>query len=379
MIAEDRVAGAFVLLDGYVTDDVLPGAAAIVGYQGRIIGEHYTGLADAVARHPITADTLFAVASLTKPLTATALMALVERGLCSLDEPVGQIAPEFAALSRGVTVRHLLTHTSGLPGFAPRNEALRAAQAPLPTLLEAFLRCSPGYAPGTAFRYSNAGVAAQAALIARLSGVGYHEAVAALALRPLGMHDSFLPVARAHWSRIAQVADAAYAGLPHESFNSPYFRSLGLPWGGLYATARDIHRFLTYFLAAWPADDDQAETATEREGPLSPATRRAMTVAQVAVPPASPHPDDDLDARAWPLVEWGLGWEIKGAKRPHRTGELTSPRTFTHAGAAGALMWADPASGLSCVLLTNRALASGWATVPARHARFSNAVAAAVR
>jgi len=316
VIAEDRVAGAFALLDSYVTDGVLPGAAAIVGYQGRIIGEHYTGLADAVARRPITADTLFAVASLTKPLTATALMALVERGLCSLDEPVGQIAPELAALSRGVTVRHLLTHTSGLPGFASRNEALRAALAPLPTLLEAFWRCSPGYAPGTAFRYSNAGVAAQAALIARLSGVGYHEAVATLALRPLGMHDSFLPVAPAHWSRVAQVADAAYAGLPHESFNSFYFRSLGLPWGGLYATARDIHRFLTYFLAAWTTDDDQAETATEREGQLSPAARREMTVAQVAVPPAPAHPDDDLDAQAWPLVEWGLGWEIKGGQTP---------------------------------------------------------------
>jgi len=379
MIAMHRVAGAFALLDSYVTEGVLPGAAAVVGYQGRIIGEHYTGLADQVTRRPIAADTLFAVASLTKPLTATALMALVERGLCSLDEPAGQIAPELSGLSAGVTVRHLLTHTAGLPGFAPENEALRTARAPLPALLEAFLRCAGGFAPGTAFRYSNAGVAAQAALIARLSGVGYHEAVAALALRPLGLEDSYLPVDRAHWPRIAHVADAAYAGLPHESFNSPYFRTLGLPWGGLYATARDIHRFLTSFLTAWLPDDQRTEGTTASDGPLSAAARREMTMAQVTVPPAPAHPDDDLDAQGWLPVEWGLGWEIKGAKRPHRTGELTSARTFTHAGASGALMWADPTSGLSCVLLANRALASGWAMAPARHARFSNAVAAAVR
>src|SRR5262249_45381967 len=107
--------------------------------------------------------------------------------------------------------------------------------------------------------------------------------------------------------------------------------------------------------------------------------RREMTSIAVAVPPAPVHPTDDFNAQYLLLVEWGLGWEVKGGKRPHRTGELTSARTFTHEGASGTMMWADPASGLACLLLANGALASGWAAAPARQARFSNAVAAALR
>jgi CubicO group peptidase (beta-lactamase class C family) len=103
-----------------------------------------------------------------------------------------------------------------------------------------------------------------------------------------------------------------------------------------------------------------------------------MTSVQAAVPPAPPHPDDDWSVQERAVVEWGLGWEIKGATRGHHTGDLTSARTFSHLGASGTMMWADPDAELGCVLLTNRALSSGWAAAPARHARFSNAVAAAL-
>jgi CubicO group peptidase (beta-lactamase class C family) len=229
------------------------------------------------------------------------------------------------------------------------------------------------FTPGSALRYSNAGVHLVAAVIEALSGLSYHEAVERLVLRPLGLRDSFMPLPENEWPRTALVADPSYPGTAHEQFNSPYHRRLGIPWGGLYTTARDVSRFVTYFLDAWLPGAVGAP-----EGPLSRLTRRAMTSVQAAVPPAPAHPHDDLNAQGWAVVEWGLGWEVKGAKRPHRTGELTSPRTFTHAGAAGAMMWADPDTGLGCVLLANRALASGWAAAPARQARFSNAVAAAL-
>jgi CubicO group peptidase (beta-lactamase class C family) len=372
------MAAAFALLDGYVAEGVVPGAAAVVIYRGQVVGEHYTGLAGARDGRPVEAGTIFALASLTKPVTATTLLVLVERGLCSLDEPVERFIPELREVAGGgaVRVRHLLTHTSGLPGYVPEDGALRAAQAPLGAFLAAALRCAPSFPAGSALRYSNPGVHLQAALIERLSGQGYHAAVRDLVLAPLALRDSFIPLPEEQRARVAHVADPGYPGTPHEQFNSPYFRGLGIPWGGLYATARDVSRFLGYFLAAWPDGDAAADAP---DGPLSRTTRRAMTSIAVAVPPAPPHPADDLNAQEWPLVEWGLGWEVKGGKRPHRTGELTSARTFTHAGASGTMMWADPASGLACVLLANRALASGWAAAPARQARFSNAVAAALR
>ncbi|HEX2923019.1 MAG TPA: serine hydrolase, partial [Chloroflexota bacterium] len=76
-------------------------------------------------------------------------------------------------------------------------------------------------------------------------------------------------------------------------------------------------------------------------------------------------------------VEWGIGWEVKGQKRPHGTGELTSASTFLHSGSSGTMVWADPELDVCCVLLTNQTLASGWTTRCPRQAMFSNAVAAA--
>lgn len=375
-----QIERAFAVLDGFVAEGTIPGAAAVVTQDGRVVGAHYVGLADPSTRRPVREDTLFCVASLTKPVTAAALLAVVERGLCGLDDPVGHIVPETHTIagSERITVRHLLTHTSGLPGFAPGDAALRAAHAPLDAFFAAALRCPLGFRPGSAFRYSNVGVHLQAAVIARLTGQDYHTAVSNLVLRPLALRDSFIPIPPDQWPRVAVVADPAFAGTPYEQFNAPYHRTLGIPWGGLYATAADVSRFLTYILSAWLPWLPPAAALPAVESPLSRSTRRAMTSAQTAVPPASPHPDDDLNVQDRAIVEWGFGWEVKGATPRHYMGQGTPSRTFGHLGASGAMMWASPSAGLGCVLLTNRALRSGWASSPARQARFSDAVAACV-
>src|SRR5438874_7850079 len=89
-----RLAGAFALLDSYVADGALPGAAAVVTHHGRLVGAHYTGLADPAERRPVQDRTVFCLASLTKPVTATATLVLVERGLCSLDESISRFVPQ---------------------------------------------------------------------------------------------------------------------------------------------------------------------------------------------------------------------------------------------------------------------------------------------
>jgi CubicO group peptidase (beta-lactamase class C family) len=115
---------------------------------------------------------------------------------------------------------------------------------------------------------------------------------------------------------------------------------------------------------------------------MSPATARAMTTVQFAPPDAPADLAPELRDSAppetiQPEVAWGIGWEIQGTKRLHRSGDLTSPETFGHAGATGTMVWADPQTEIACVLLTNRTLASGWTTERPRQTLFSNAVMAA--
>jgi CubicO group peptidase (beta-lactamase class C family) len=108
-----------------------------------------------------------------------------------------------------------------------------------------------------------------------------------------------------------------------------------------------------------------------------------MTSIQAAPPDAPPDLAPELREVVPPVaraaVAWGLGWEIKGAKRRHPSGDLTSPATFGHGGASGTYAWAEPTEDLVCVLLTSRASRTGWAEERPRQALFANAVMAALR
>jgi beta-lactamase class C len=367
-----RLNQAHALLRGYVEGGVLPGAATYISRHGEEAASWYLGYADPATERPVTAETLFPLASITKPMTAALVLTLVEAGQIALDEPVCTVLPELLhPATERITLRHMLTHTSGLPGYLAENAALRAKQQPLARFVEASLRTAPRFPPGTQFCYSNVALALLGEVASRLAGGAYAGALRSRVLQPWGLDDVYLPIPETHWSRTASVRDAAYSGTDHETFNSPYFRGLGIPWGGAYASAQAVAAFAQPFLAAWGAGSDDC--------PLSVAARRQMTMAQATVPPAPHHSQDDMAAQDWPRVSWGLGWDIKAARQPHFSGDLTSPATFGHLGASGAAVWADPASGVLVVLLTNRALSSGWASLPPRQARFANAVMAAAR
>ncbi|HEX2186886.1 MAG TPA: serine hydrolase domain-containing protein, partial [Chloroflexota bacterium] len=211
----------------------------------------------------------------------------------------------------------------------------------------------------------------------------FHPFVQREILSRLGMeHTSLLPPEE--WDgRIAWVERTGQEGLDWEAANSRYYRSLGIPWGGMFSTPRELVRFVDLFLPAAGGRLRVGARAGDGQRLVSPATARVMTSVQFAPPdaPADLAPElRDAAARTPPLpaVEWGIGWEVKGTKRPHRSGELTSAGTFAHAGATGTMVWADPRTDTVCVLLTNRTLVSGWTTERPRQALFSNAVMAAV-
>src|ERR1035437_8901002 len=261
----ERLAVAFGLLEQWVEEGVLPGVAAIVARGGKIAGEAYLGLADRVQNLPVTSETIWSLASVTKPFTATAVMILVERGQISLGEPLHHLLPDILDAPstsfdrRLVTLRHVLAHCSGLPGFAPDNLALRQAHQPLEEFVRSFGRQPLFFAPGAAHLYSNPGILLAAEVVGRsLAGsLGtrvdrpqvrrYHQFVHEEILAPLGMAASSL-LPPTEWSeRIAVVERTGQEGQDWEVGNSAYFRSLGIPWGGMFSRPLNHARSVDLF------------------------------------------------------------------------------------------------------------------------------------
>jgi len=393
---------AFDLIERWVARGVVPGAAALVARGGRIAGEAYVGLA--TEQRPADSETIWGLASITKPFTAAAVMLLVERGIVALDESVADLLPEFMDGSspetpfdrRAVTLRHLLAHCSGLPGVSPDNLDLRRAHAPLEAFVTSFGRQPLLFAPGALHYYSNPGILMAAEVVGRAvtgtlrrsvasPAVGhYHPFVQQHLLAPLGMASSALRPPPAWSERIAWVAGTGQEGQDWEMANSAYYRGLGIPWGGLFSRPRDLVPFVDCALPAAGGRQRIGHSDPVLPGAriLAAATVRAMTTVQFAPPdaPADLAPelrDGAPPAIIRPEVAWGIGWEIKGTKRPHPSGDLTSPATIGHLGSTGTMVWADPETDIVCILLTNRTLASGWTTERPRQGLFSNAVMAA--
>jgi CubicO group peptidase (beta-lactamase class C family) len=303
---------------------------------------------------PLAEDALFLVASITKPVVCAGVMLLVQEGRLSLDESVADILPAFGAHGKGaVTVRHLMTHTSGLPDQLEENVALRTRHAPLAEFVRAVYGLAPLFEPGSRVRYQSMGILMLQEIVERLTGRALRDWLAERLFAPLGMRDARLGLPEGGLARTVYAhasGDPLYGSDETDwGWNSAYWRGLGAPWGGLHATADDLGTFLNHLLGEAP-------------GPLSAAARRAMVRDQTAALPDLP-PRDRLAER------WGLGLRL-GARA---YGDLASPQTFGHTGATGTLFWADPESRLACVLLTNRPGASRTL-----FPRFSNAVVAAL-
>jgi CubicO group peptidase (beta-lactamase class C family) len=179
-------------------------------------------------------------------------------------------------------------------------------------------------------------------------------------LEPLGIRDIVADPTGLHLERVAQLADASHPGTNFETYNSDYWRALALPWGGLFGTPRDAVRFAAAFLPSGKRF-------------LSEAATSLMTIDQTMGVPGGV---ESAKVR-WDPGRWGLGWEVKGEKRRHWTGDFTSPRTFCHFGHAGTLLWGDPERDLALAVFANRTVTHMWGFILPRWQRLSNAVIAA--
>jgi CubicO group peptidase (beta-lactamase class C family) len=360
MANPDRLQRAYDLIERWIRSGRVPAAALTVGYSGavlepRILGRRGPGPTESA----ISPDALFLVASITKPVTATAILMLVERGLLGLDDRVAEFVPAFARNGKHeVRVRHLLTHTSGLPDMVPENNALRAAHAPLSAFLDAIAGLRLDFAPGTRVQYQSMGFAMLAEIVHQISGRSLAEFLRAEIFEPLGMHDTSLGWAPEKKARIAAIRLAPEQMATDWNWNSPYWLGFGAPWGGLITSPGDFARFCRMLLGGG---------ALEGVRVLGRATVRAMIGNQLETLPQVP----EEDRRCRP---WGLGWRRNWPGHPETFGDLLGPRTYGHWGATGTLCWLDPDADTFAILFTTEPLGIDRGFM----ARVSNIVAAAL-
>lgn len=323
-------------LQSAVEQGTIPGAAIGVAQHGialppRAFGEMREG-------QTTQPDTIFLTASVTKPMTVTAVMILVEWGYLLLDDPVHSIIPEFANRGKeAVTVRHLMTHTSGLPDMLPNNIALRKAHAPLSEFYRQMFELDLDFAPGTQLQYQSCGIAMLAVIVERLSGMSLPDFLHTELFVPLGMKDTALGVRDLPQERIAHVNVGNEMRGTDWNWNTPYWWQLGVPWGGMFSTVSDMARCCQMFLNGGALDGVRI---------LSPATVATMTRDQTSSMPLLPAEERHRQA-------WGLGWRVMSTATWDAGGNLLSPGSFGHSGDTGTVVWVDRVREVICVLLTN--------------------------
>jgi CubicO group peptidase (beta-lactamase class C family) len=333
-MSAERLARAADLLKAEVDSEKLGAAAILVARDGRIVlHKGYGRLSHEPGALPVQPDSVFLLASITKPVTACSLMLLVQRGKVKLDEPASRYLPEFTGDERGkILVRDLLRHTSGLPDMLPENIDLRRVHAPLSEFVRHTFQTPLLFSPNTAFRYQSMGILLAAEIVERVSGMRLRDFEKLEIFEPLGMKSSSLGLGGRRIEDLVRCDTGPNANpRDDESFgpNSPYWRDLGCPWGGMHSTTSDLAILLETFLA---------EGSYGGKRIFSTATVRAMT-------------SDQNQALQAP---WGLGWALGRSKVWNAFSDSVSPSTFGHVGATGTVAWSDPRTRLMCVVLTNR-------------------------
>ena len=275
-----------------------------------------------------TPASVFLLASITKPMTCTAAMILADENKLSLSDPVQKYIPEFQGGERArVLVKHLLSHSSGLPDMLPENDALRKRHAPLKDFVAGTCKTELLFPPGTKVKYQSMGILLAAEIVERLTRKPLPDFLRDRVFKPIGMTHTSLGLGG---RRIPDTMPSQAQDDSDWNWNSAYWRNLGSPWGGAFAPAADIARFLAYF-----ANPDTRV--------LKPGTARRMITNQ----------NTGLNQ------PYGIGWALSGSK----FGKGCSERTFGHGGSTGTLCWLDPEKNLSFVLLTTKPAAQSQTTL----------------
>lgn len=315
-------------LETALRDSAFPGAYAVVGTSTGVLVERGVGRIDWAAGAPVPdARTLWDMASLTKVVALTSsMMQLVETGRVSLDAPVQRYLPDWnGAGKERVTIRHLLTHSAGLPAWRPVYKEATDADGAMRLVYDTPLDT----APGVRMVYSDLGAILLGEIVRRVSGQRVDAYAAEHVFAPLGMNDTkFLPPS-ADRPRIAptEVDPWRQRHLRGEVHDENAFALGGVSaHAGLFSTAADLTRFARAYLNGGALDGRRV---------FRPETIRLFTTVQ----------DSTFSNRA-------LGWETPTGT--NSAGRLMKRPAFGHTGFTGTSVWIDPSRDLFVILLTNR-------------------------
>ena len=383
-MSAERLARIGPLAESWIKPGLHQALVLLVLRRGRVVlesahGHPRTGSSEA----PMPQDSLFPVASLSKLVTATAIMMLVERGLVSLNQPIADFIPEFSGKHKDrVTLWHLLTHSSGglgleeMDAYLIQKRIAGFATPPAPPgqdkLIHAYLHSGFDikltHKPGTQVAYSNYAYELLGEALRQVTGRSIADFAQENIFAPLGMGDSSFRIGDLDRRRLVdRPPDAPHGtGKPHWYCDGLEVQSqLATPWAhsGLISTARDMAVFGQLFLKG-------GTYAGQRL--LSQATVASMTRNHT-----QGLPDMDRDPGLCDAAR-GLGWDIPADKVSLMYADLYSPGTYSHSGTGGVLLWVDPSRELvgvyfSIEVRTRNDLQRNWAGN-----LFANAVSAAV-
>lgn len=334
-----------------------PGAVVLVVHQGRVaLRRAYGARAEAPEPRGMTPDTVFDLASLTKPIaTATSIMLLVERGKIRLSDKVSEHIPAFSQRGKGdVTVEQLLLHTSGLPADNTLSDFAGGRAKAIERICELPLES----APGSVFLYSDVGFIVLGELVQRASGEPLDSFARDNIFRPLGMLDTLFNPPAGLALRAAPT-EAKNGSFTPGAVHDPRASLLGGVAGhaGLFSTADDLAVFAQMIL-------NEGSYGGARI--LSAATVKRMTT-------PAPVPSDDAAKPALRALGWDVSTKMSGSR-----GDLFPIGSFGHTGFTGTSIWINPGSRTAVIILTSRLHPDGKGNVAPLRSKVASIVAGAV-
>ena len=346
-----KLPGVGAALQEQINRHEIAGAVTMVVSKDRVLHLESNGLADVAAHKPMQADTVFWIASMTKPITATAVLMLQDEGKLDVHDPVAKYLPEFANLKTpsgqpaNLTLIQILTHTSGL-GEAG-GPAAREAKT-LTDLVPLWLAAPMQFEPGSRWSYCQSGINAAGRVVEVVSGMSFDAFLKKRLFQPLGMKSTtFYPGASERARQVTAYAKNATTGSLEAVPPRPEYGPRDRPPqgnGGLYSTAEDYGRFCQMLLGGGRFQGARY---------LSEASMKLLSTPQTPETLPTGFFQKDTYGRRGLNYGWALGTCV--LKAPHDgVPAMLSPGTFGHGGAWGTQAWVDPVKGVAYVLMVQR-------------------------
>jgi CubicO group peptidase (beta-lactamase class C family) len=342
--ASPRVSAISERLRPFLGGQEIAGAVTLVATPERIVHLDAVGKADIGAGKVMQPDAIFWIASMTKPITGTAVLMLQDEGKLSVADPVEKYLPEFKDLKTAdgkparVTIRHLLTHTSGMREIS--SDEARGIKD-LAGVIPLYVAKPVQFEPGTKWVYCQSGINTAARVVEVVSGQPFDEFVERRLFGPLGMKDTTFYLTEKQLARLARSyrrtgpgqLEAADIGI---LYGKPPTSRDRFPAanGGLFSTATDYARFCQMILNGGTLDGKRY---------LKPECVKLMTTVQTG----------GLKTGFTDGNGWGLGWCL--IREPQGITAMLSPGTFGHGGAYGTQAWIDPVKKRIYILMVQRA------------------------